>query len=151
MNSALFQSMSRPLFPSVLHPIGQDSCARELAVAHDAIFWREQSVAIAFRLLCAAAGREESFYRALQSSNIEINIVPVLRLPSQSPTDGPTNLPTEHPIRAPTLFPTSLPSQSPTDGPTNLPTEHPTRAPKSRVMPGCLLLPWMSCFSSRKN
>jgi hypothetical protein len=123
INSALFQSMSRPLFPSVLHPIGQDSCARELAVAHDAIFWREQSVAIAFRLLCAAAGREESFYRALQSSNIEINIVPVLRLPSQSPTDGPTNLP----------------------------TEHPTRAPKSRVMPGCLLLPWMSCFSSRKN
>jgi len=46
---------------------------------NDAVCWRETSVILALRILCAAAAREEAFYKAVTTGQTLLKIVPVLR------------------------------------------------------------------------
>ena len=45
----------------------------------DAVSWREQSIVLALRILCAAAAQEEQFVAAVASASEPLKIVPVLR------------------------------------------------------------------------
>uniref|UniRef100_A0A7S4W5F5 Uncharacterized protein n=1 Tax=Ditylum brightwellii TaxID=49249 RepID=A0A7S4W5F5_9STRA len=75
---SLHKSMIQPLFPPSLHTVfDKNDTTRTLS--GDAILWRERSVLVSLRILCAAAGREETLGRAVKSSPISLNIVPVIR------------------------------------------------------------------------
>ena len=45
----------------------------------DAVCWREISIFLALRILCAAVAREEAFYKAVSTGQTLLKIVPVLR------------------------------------------------------------------------
>ena len=75
----LHKSMIQPLFPPSLHTVfDKNDTTRTLS--GDAILWRERSVLVSLRILCAAAGREETLGWAVKSSPISLNIVPVILL-----------------------------------------------------------------------
>lgn len=45
----------------------------------DAVYWRENSIALALRILCAAAIQEDAFVQAVKASKEPLKIVPLLR------------------------------------------------------------------------
>jgi hypothetical protein len=50
----------------------------------DAVCWRETSIILALRLLCAAAAREESFSKSVSAGRTLLKIIPVLRFNRRS-------------------------------------------------------------------
>ena len=75
-HSSHLQSLLKPLLPRT-----------EIAILDDynlgdATYWREKSVVLALRILCAAATREKAFVDAVASSKTPLKIVPVLRFQS---------------------------------------------------------------------
>lgn len=64
------QALVQPLLPQ-LEELGVDRS--------DAICWREMSIILALRVLCAAAAREEAFGKAVTKGQVLLKLVPVLR------------------------------------------------------------------------
>ncbi|KAL9186739.1 hypothetical protein ACHAXT_010459 [Thalassiosira profunda] len=60
-----------------------ESCG---AAADDAALWRERSVLLALRILCAAAAREEAFIRSVKAASGALTVVPALTF--QPPVRG---------------------------------------------------------------
>lgn len=55
----------------------------------DTVFWRELSVILALRIMCATVAREEAFSRAISARQTLLKVVPVLRFqPKSSPPSG---------------------------------------------------------------
>ena len=55
----------------------------------DAVCWRETSIILALRVLCAAAAREESFSKSVSAGRTLLKIIPVLRFHRRSlPASG---------------------------------------------------------------
>jgi len=52
---------------------------RQIASPSNAILWREHSILLALRILCAAAWREEKFSSLLDLSQTSVKLVPILR------------------------------------------------------------------------
>lgn len=67
------QTLLKPLLPAVQDMV-LDSTTFDNGTA-----WREKSVIVSLRILCAAAAREEAFFNAVAASSESLKIVPVLR------------------------------------------------------------------------
>jgi len=84
--SVLRQGMIRPLEPLLLLSYFERSggCPSGGASSSDAVLWRERSLQLSLRILCAAAAREEAFMQSLKeasgiaSSSSQLSIVPTL-------------------------------------------------------------------------
>jgi hypothetical protein len=67
------QTLLKPILPAL------NLSLIDATAFDNAVFWREQSIILALRILCAVAAREESFYSAVVSARDPLKIVPVLR------------------------------------------------------------------------
>ena len=78
----------RPLFPPRSHALfsSQSNVADSYAGSHDGATWRELSILLSLRILCAAAGREEAFDRAVHGTPTTLSVVPVLQF--RAPIQG---------------------------------------------------------------
>lgn len=77
--SSLQQSMVQSVHPMVLLSCSENGCQDGFShgiLANDAILWRERTILLSLRILCAAAAREESFTQLLKNSSL--TIVPAL-------------------------------------------------------------------------
>ncbi|KAL3810725.1 hypothetical protein ACHAXA_008498 [Cyclostephanos tholiformis] len=65
-----------------------DDCVNKShgAMSNDALLWRERTLLLSLRILCAAAAREEAFIDALKKAGPPISIVPTLNF--QGPIHG---------------------------------------------------------------
>jgi hypothetical protein len=68
------QTLLKPLLPAL------NLSLIDATAVDNAVFWREQSIILALRILCAVAAREEAFYSKVVSAGGDpLKIVPVLR------------------------------------------------------------------------
>ena len=78
----------RPLFPPRSHALfsNTSNVADCYVASHDGVTWRERSILLSLRILCAAAGREEAFGKAVHGSSTTLSVVPVLQF--RAPIQG---------------------------------------------------------------
>lgn len=78
----------RPLFPPRSHALfsNMSNVADSYVASHDGVTWRELSILLSLRILCAAAGREEAFGKAVHGSFTTLSVVPVLQF--RAPIQG---------------------------------------------------------------
>ncbi|KAL7539868.1 hypothetical protein ACHAXR_012321 [Thalassiosira sp. AJA248-18] len=81
--SMLQQSMIQPLNPLLLQSYFERSFQDGNNKAHgasleDAVLWRERTLLISLRILCAAAAREKSFILSLKQAGSSLSVVPTL-------------------------------------------------------------------------
>ena len=86
--SKLRQSIIQPLNPLLLQTYFersyQDACGMNVQVASsdDAILWRERTLLLSLRILCAAAAREEPFLQSLKQAEASLKGVPLCVVPT---------------------------------------------------------------------
>lgn len=68
-------SLLKPLLP----PLEAFAMDRD-----NTVYWRETSIILALRILCAGAAREEAFFRAVSTKQTLLSLVPVLRFQPRS-------------------------------------------------------------------
>ena len=78
------ESLLKPTLPSL------DLSVIDATEFDDAVSWREQSIILALRILCATAARDEAFHSAVVSAKEPLKIVPLLRF--QKRHLGPSSL-----------------------------------------------------------
>ena len=79
--STVQQSMLRPINPLLLISCSDGGCLdknEKGASLDDAVLWRERTLVMSLRILCAAAAREEAFVQSLKNSTASLSIVPTL-------------------------------------------------------------------------
>ena len=78
--SNLRQSMIQPLHPTMLNLCFEHACSEETTncVPDDAVLWRERTLLLSLRILCAVAAREDSFVQSLKQSQKTLSVVPTL-------------------------------------------------------------------------
>jgi len=79
--STVQQSMLRPINPLLLISCSDGGCSdknEKGASLGDAVLWRERTLVMLLRILCAAAAREKAFEQSLGSSTASLSIVPTL-------------------------------------------------------------------------
>jgi len=76
----LLHSMIQQPSPAVLDFCFEDAFSFETTncAPDDAVLWRERSLLLSMRILCAAAAREEPFNRAIKHSPKQLSVVPTL-------------------------------------------------------------------------
>lgn len=74
--TSLLQSMIQPIHPTSLLSCSENASRGE--AANDAILWRERTLLLSLRILCAAAVREEAFIQSLREASVPISVVPTL-------------------------------------------------------------------------
>ena len=67
------QTLLKPISPEI------EMSIMDVIKFDDAVSWREDSIIVVPRILCAAASQEESFIAAVSSAKEPLKIVPVLR------------------------------------------------------------------------
>jgi len=79
--STVQQSMLRPINPLLLISCSDGGCSdknEKGASLDDAVLWRERTLVMSLRILCAAAAREEAFVQSVRNSTASLSIVPTL-------------------------------------------------------------------------
>ncbi|KAK1735048.1 hypothetical protein QTG54_014114 [Skeletonema marinoi] len=79
--STVQQSMLRPINPLLLISCSDGGCSdknEKGASLDDAVLWRERTLVMSLRILCAAAAREEAFVQSMRNSTASLSIVPTL-------------------------------------------------------------------------
>ncbi|KAL7435715.1 hypothetical protein ACHAXM_004800 [Skeletonema potamos] len=79
--STVQQFMIRPIDPILLISCSDGGCSvknEKGASLDDAVHWRERTLVMSLRILCAAAAREEAFLQSLKNSAASLSIVPTL-------------------------------------------------------------------------
>lgn len=73
-------SFIHPLYPPVVHSRFESNgtTGSSFSVNDDGLSWRENSILLSLRLLCAAAAREEAFGSAVHRTSSTLSIIPVL-------------------------------------------------------------------------
>ena len=79
--STVQQSVIRPVNPLLLISCSDGGCSargEKGASVDDAVMWRERTLTMSLRILCAAAAREEAFIQLLKKSTSSPSVVPTL-------------------------------------------------------------------------
>jgi len=86
--SAWVHAFMRPLFPPRSHALfsNASNVADAYAASHDGVTWRELSILLSLRILCAAAAREEAFSKAIHATSTTLSVVPVVQF--RAPIQG---------------------------------------------------------------